>query len=570
MHTCRLIRCSLILALAALALPGLARGASRVLVVPFAIHAAEDLSFLQKGISAMLATRLADGDKVAVLGPGEAEAALAGLAGALTAAQARVAGEKAKADYVAFGSLTVFGDSISTDARFLAVADGAERVVFSDTGRSQGDVIAHVNRFAGQVNFQVFGRQTADWQPGAAAAGGPPPAPQAAGAPPAGEDRTRRNPEKLWAGETGMQLATDDDDTSDEGAALWRSRRYGFQVVGLTLGDVDGDGQVETVFAGRYQVHVYRKKGEAFEKVAEFEVERGKNLLALDAMDADGNGRDEIFLTCRTDDYVIASYVVEWDGTKFAKVQDMPGWFLRVAANPKTGRRTLYGQRTGMEELFGYPAYTLARVGGEYVPQGPVALPRGATVFGFVHADVTGDGAEDFVTLSRDDYLQLYDAAGREEWTSGERFGGKYDYLMTNQEFVYHNRLSRTDPDPVPDNPYFIPQRVLLTDFDRDGKSEVFVVQNDDATGRLLTRVRAFRQGRFEALRWDNVGLTTVWRTRNFAGLISDYYVGDVDNDGADELVFAVVKTVGDPVTGDAKTYLVAWKPQIGKKDSPK
>ena len=101
MHTRRIIRCSLILALAAVVLPGLARGASRVLVVPFAIHAAEDLSFLQKGISAMLATRLADGDKVAVVGPGEAEAALAGLQGTLTAAQARAAGEKAIAAEVA-------------------------------------------------------------------------------------------------------------------------------------------------------------------------------------------------------------------------------------------------------------------------------------------------------------------------------------------------------------------------------------------------------------------------------------------------------------------------------------
>lgn len=566
MNTRRIVFCSLIVALAAGALPAVARAAARVLVVPFAIHAAEDLSFLQKGISAMLATRLADGDQVTVLGAGATEAALAGVPGPLNAAQAVAAGRKAEADYVAFGSLTVFGESISTDARFVAVADGSERVVFSDTGASQGDVIAHVNRFAGQVNFQVFGRRTADWQPAATPAAG---AAAAGDTTPAGEEPSRRSPEKLWAGEAGMQLTSEDSGTTDEGAALWRSRRFPVNVVGLTLGDVDGDGQIETVFAGRHQVHVYRKKGEIFEKVTEFDMERGRILLAIDAMDADGNGRDELFFTCRTDDYRVTSYVAEWDGTKFAKLQDLSGWYLRVVRDPRTGRRTLYGQKTGMEDVFSYPAYILARVAGEYGPQGAVLLPKGANVFGFVHADVTGDGADDFVSLNRDDYLQLFDGTGREEWTSGERYGGKYEFLMTNQAYVQNNRLSRAEPDPMPEDPDYIPQRVLLTDFDHDGKSEVFVVQNDDATGRVLTRVRAFRQGRFEALRWDNVGLTTMWRTRHFAGLISDYYVGDVDNDGVDELVFAVVKSVGDPVTGDGRTYLVSWKPQVGKKEKP-
>ena len=71
-----------------------------------------------------------------------------------------------------------------------------------------------------------------------------------------------------------------------------------------------------------------------------------------------------------------------------------------------------------------------------------------------------------------------------------------------------------------------------MTDFNRDGRHEVLVVQNQDVTVGIMSRTRSYRDGRFECLAWDNVGMRTVWRTRNFSGYISDYNIGDFDNDG--------------------------------------
>jgi hypothetical protein len=76
-----------------------------------------------------------------------------------------------------------------------------------------------------------------------------------------------------------------------------------------------------------------------------------------------------------------------------------------------------------------------------------------------------------------------------------------------------------------------------------------------------MSRMRSYREGRFECLAWDNVGMRALWRTRKFSGYISDYNIGDFDNDGQDEMVFAVVKKIGDPMTGEAKSYLVSWDP---------
>jgi hypothetical protein len=74
-----------------------------------------------------------------------------------------------------------------------------------------------------------------------------------------------------------------------------------------------------------------------------------------------------------------------------------------------------------------------------------------------------------------------------------------------------------------------------------------------------LTRVRVFKQGRFECLAWDNVGLTPKWRTRNFSGYISDYAWADLDNDGASELVFVVVASEQILGIGKERSYVVAW-----------
>jgi hypothetical protein len=160
-----------------------------------------------------------------------------------------------------------------------------------------------------------------------------------------------------------------------------------------------------------------------------------------------------------------------------------------------------------------------------------------------------------------DDRLQLSNASVREEWTSTDPYGGSYTWLITTEEYRQGQRESRSNPDPLPMELFYLPQRVLLTDFDRDGKTEVLVVKNEDVTMGVMSRMRSYREGRFENLAWDNVGMRTVWRTRKFSGYISDYNIGDFNNDGQNEIVFAVVKKVGDPITGEAKSYLVSWNP---------
>ena len=533
---------------------GLRAEAVRVLVVPFDIHSDQDLTFLQKGVTAMLSTRLTDPGKVLVVDQAAAREAVANLARPLNRETAAEAGRRVDARYVAFGSLTVFGGSISTDARFVEVAANTTLVTFNQTGQNHGDVITHVNAFAGAGNNRVFGRAAAG---GAAAA---PPAPTAAA--PAAVDSSQANPEKkMMQTGAGMRIGAPGADMDTTDAAVWRSRRFKFPVTGLAMADVDGDGQTETVFTGEQEVQVFRSINGQFTKVTTFELEAFYTILTVDAADINANGRAEIFINCRNKQFLPRVFVFEWNGSDFTTIHEENFWFYRIGRDAQNDRVTLFGQRGRTDTVLMGPAHHLAWTEGSYQSQAIIPLPKGASVFSLAFGDVTGDGVENVMVFDSKDQIRLLGPGGREEWRSADPFGGSDSWLMTVEEYRNSQKEGYLYDDKMPDTVFWVPHRILTVDVNRDGKNAVLVVQNRDMTKGVMQRTRVFRQGRFECLAWDNVGLVAQWRTRRFSGYISDYNIGDFDNDGSNELVFAVVKRVGDPVTGDQRSYLVSWDP---------
>jgi hypothetical protein len=112
--------------------------------------------------------------------------------------------------------------------------------------------------------------------------------------------------------------------------------------------------------------------------------------------------------------------------------------------------------------------------------------------------------------------------------------------------------------DPTAGKGLYLQQRIFVADLDQDRKNEVIVVKNHDVSRGLFQRYRKYINGHFEAFVWDSVGLRSKWKTRKFTGYISDYDVGDLDNDGTDELVFAVMASSAGPIA-DPKSYIVSW-----------
>ena len=130
----------------------------RVVIVPFKINAEKDLTFLEEGIADMLESRLSWDDKVTVISREETKRALESVVGPLDETKAREIGAKLDADHVLFGSLTIFGNSMSIDAKLVDVSGNRPPLTFFSQSQGMDEVIPKINLFAADINEKVFGR----------------------------------------------------------------------------------------------------------------------------------------------------------------------------------------------------------------------------------------------------------------------------------------------------------------------------------------------------------------------------------------------------------------------------
>ena len=199
-------------------------GLKRVAIVPFAMNADRDLTFLQEGIMDMLASRLAWKGEVEVLEKGIVKKQVAQVEGAVTRDKAFEIGKALQVDYVIFGSLTVFGESVSLDARILDVPREEEVISAFKQTKGMDEVIPTVNQFAMDINEKIMGRPMG------------PPVQAAAPAPPKGPGGLAAMGEEF------------------EGKGVGRVQRFEVQIVSLDAGDVDRDGKNELVFVDKSKV----------------------------------------------------------------------------------------------------------------------------------------------------------------------------------------------------------------------------------------------------------------------------------------------------------------------------
>ncbi len=131
---------------------------SKVVILPFKINAAEDLTYLREGLSDMLTSRLAWEGKVIIVDKYRTQEALKGISGEIDEKSARSIGEKLGAHYVLFGSLTVIGENISIDARLVDIQNQAPPVTIYNQSKGMDTVMPTINEFVTEINQKIFGR----------------------------------------------------------------------------------------------------------------------------------------------------------------------------------------------------------------------------------------------------------------------------------------------------------------------------------------------------------------------------------------------------------------------------
>jgi len=522
----------------------------RVAILPFKMNAQKDLTFLKNGIYDMLASRLAKAGKVQVIGREETERALEGATGPINEEVARQAGEKLNADFVLFGSLTVFGNSISIDAKMIDVSGSKPTLSFFDHSQSMDEVIGRIDRIASNINEKIFGIKTAT-------ATSP-----AAPATPAPESQKRdihTHPEKLLKKDS--VVYDDKESTKMEGSPfisthdpgksstfVWKSRNFRNLFNGLAIGDVDGDGKNETVIITPHEVNLYRFENNRFSGNQKIGGNKRKNFIGVDIADINANGYPEIFVTSLNPHKTgLSSFVLEYNGQKYVKIIKSSPWYFRVVELPGQ-ERILLGQKNSSANPFSGKIYKMLWENSEYVPGEVIQAPRRSNLMGLTLADMMNSGENAVVAYNQSDEIQIIGQSGDEIWKGNDPFGGSTLYYALPLEGAGDI-----------ENRKYLPMRILCRDLNSDGKPEVIAANNHGKLSRLLDQFRKFTKSHIESLSWNGLGLMPFWKTRTISGHVRDFIIGDFNNDGADELVAAVILKEGSIIGTTPKSTVIAY-----------
>ena len=524
----------------------------KVLILPFKMNAPQDMTYLQQGILDMLSSRLEYPNSVTLVPKADAQNAFRKAAN-LDEYTARGLAQSMSADYVLYGTITVIGTNVSLNANFIDLAGVSQPVAVNAQSPTMDDVIPKINEFADQINASVFGRNT----------GGGTYTPQASPQTTASEEPVpayQRHPDYLLTGKEGQrQLSPLNPNfiaavgADEREGAFWRSPSLRFNITGLTVGDLDGDGLNEIAYTSEDTLFVSRMQEGRLIKLDSSSVSTGDHIVSVDIADLNGNGVPEIFVSNQRG-FDAYSMVFEFQNGKLVKLAEGSQYYFRLVYTPSGP--VMMGQLSGTTTLFYGGVYVMKCTNGEYTTADRISVSKEVNVFNFAmtYSD-SGAGEQLLIYVNKDNRLIILGSDKDELWNSNDRFAGTPYYLN------WSGGMRVDENDTKEENPrHWLPSRILVQDLNEDGYSEIILAQNEQGkASSLFDRYRYYKRGSIFSLGYVKMSLRENWRTRPLPGALTDYRITDFDNNGVRDLVVAVTMKKGDGLAR-AQSTIVAYE----------
>jgi TolB-like protein len=478
----------------------------KVAILPFVIHSEENIDYLREGIYDILSSRITTEGRIVTIDRTAVERALyEERPMRLDEEAAKKIGMRVGADYIVLGSLTKIANYISLDARMISITEEKPPLTAFTQHKGLDDVMVKIGDFAQDIGMKILGRR----------------------------------PTVGRATGSGRSPFIQSKDMGLLDRSFSKSQTFNFEIKGIDIGDVDGDKKNELVVMDTNSLYIFKYNGEKltlFQK--QLELAPGNNFLTLDVADVNRNGLAEIIVTNMVDDN-LRSFIVEFEEGRFKKITEKSGWFFRVLEHPKEGP-VLMGQQMGSEGIIVGPIYKMVWKKTSFEKGQKMPFPSGTKLFGLALIEARAKGSLDTLVLDDFSRLRIVDSKGNYAWSSSDHLGGTNNYYETTKKKEEPYRPKDSPPWRV-----YVPGRILVRDLDGDGTDEVIINKNDSSTYGIFGRIRSFEKGEIDDLVWEENAFVTNWKTREIAGYISDFQVRDIDNDGENELVVAVVNPSG-------------------------
>ncbi len=299
-----------------------------------------------------------------------------------------------------------------------------------------------------------------------------------------------------------------------------------FDMKAMDVGDIDGDGEREILVLAGQNLRLFKIKDKAIVQVAETSLPSMLTAHALNLADLDGDGKDEIYIS-GTDGLYVSSMIMKYDTTGgFHVVSRNIPWYLRPIMVPKKGWQ-LAGQQRGLgrTDLVKPGVYLLSLDDKNEIIQGKrLALPDSLNLFDFVYADLDGDGFYEIVAVDQKEKLRVYNPANELKWVSRKNYATSKIYLGPSRGGAMSKTNTRnfTPEEDQERDLIFVPDRIVVTDIDKDGKEEIVTTEGDKAGLSILTDCGSIAVVPLSA--W--LGTVQLWLNRGGRVILQGYVAG--------------------------------------------
>ena len=316
-------------------------------------------------------------------------------------------------------------------------------------------------------------------------------------------------------------------------------------------------------------IFIYQKIDNDLKLLNEIKGKSYHQYISVDVADINKDGTPEIIVTS-LNDRLLNSFALQYENGEYKTIASNIRYFLRVI-DTSSGIPMLLGQTYGIDKVFETQIYEMIWKDGKYVAGDKQKIPLGLSIYGLT-MDTLGSGTtEKIIALDELDYLMIIDKTNK-PMSRILSFGFSPDELIWRSDTVYggsNNYIANIDRQKLQsqeaeqNESAFANLRILMFDTNKDGKKEMIIVKNISSVGRIFKNLKLFTSSEIYNLEWDGLGMAENWRTKRINGYVADYCFKDVDNDGAPEIVLALVKSVGASI--GSKSHIVVYELEVSQ-----
>jgi hypothetical protein len=318
-------------------------------------------------------------------------------------------------------------------------------------------------------------------------------------------------------------------------------------IAGASVMDIDNDKKNEVILLSRHSVEIARLTNKTLQTFAEFKAPSGVAFINIDVADMNGNGAYELYISAVNATFELyQSMVLEYSNGQFTKLEKRCGYQFRVVNEPN-GSRTLLGQKFSDGGVEKGDLFVMGLESNKLVEKKKVPIYDKA-VHTFTSLCDNTDSSSVYAVTASDGLIEIIDKqSGSKVAESAGKFGGSPFAIKLPSHTLSNPAMST------------LPIRNTSFDLNNDGVDELVCAKNHDTFLNLMASTRMYKQTHFEVLSFNkNEGtMESIWKSGVYGGLIIDFAVGDIDNDGKCNLVVIKLDNAGNTMFKKATTVII-------------